>query len=128
MKFFDWEYIKQNEKISYNQNLSEKIVNSELLSIQSQKYNLKTSVRDIIQNIKNDSEYEVPMINDNISKIIREIFKFLIAQTSLREVDLPSYLESSQEFTSIPGVIGCLGNLSELSCNSDICSFFLSVI
>src|SRR5205085_11689221 len=87
------------------------------------------STRQVNSNIKrllkHNQQYIFPQnLKNNLSKVTREIFKFLIAQTSLREVDLPSYLESSQEFTSIPGVIGCLGNLSELSCNSDICSFF----
>src|SRR2546430_652807 len=56
-------------------------------------------------------------LNNNLSKVTREIFKFLIAQTSLRELNL---FEGSQEFISIPGVMGCLGNLSELSCSSNL--------
>src|SRR5947207_15542519 len=64
-------------------------------------------------------------LSNNLTKVTREIFKFLIAQTSLKEIDLISYpFDYNQEFTSIPGVMSCLKNLSELSCSSDICSCF----
>jgi hypothetical protein len=45
------------------------------------------------------------------SKVAQEIFKFLIAHTSLREIEL-SYsvrnFENNQAFTSTPGVMSCL--------------------
>ena len=82
----------------------------------------------ITQLFNHNQQYISPrnLLKNNLSKVTREIFKFLIAQTSLREVDLTSFSfeNNNQEFTSIPGVMGCLGNLSELSCNSNICSCF----
>src|SRR3954454_15037757 len=65
-------------------------------------------------------------VNDDLLIVTREIFKFLTTQTSLKEIDLFSShsFKNNQEFISIPGVMGCLNNLSELCCSSDICSEF----
>src|SRR5436305_4458675 len=83
-----------------------------------------------IKQILNQQLISPQNLNSNLSKVIREIFKLLISQASLRELDL-TYLtlfsfenDHSQVFTSIPGVMNCLGNLSEFSCSSNICSCF----
>src|SRR5437763_12146822 len=81
------------------------------------------SISQVNHNIEQllDQQY---ILSDNLPIITREIFKFLTAQTSLREINLFYPFENYQVFTSTPGVMGCLKNLSELTCRSAICSEF----
>ncbi len=78
-----------------------------------------------INGLKNDRS--ITLQDDKILVVAQEMAKMLMCQTSLKRLFLLSMgkrrgLWSNLDipFTTYPGAIDCLKNLSELTCNSDI--------
>ncbi len=73
------------------------------------------STNEIVRNILNKDKYIV----------VQEILKMFMKQTSLRELNhfYPNYI-SNIPFTTYPGAIDCLKNLSKLNCGSNMHSEF----
>ena len=59
-------------------------------------------------------------LNDNLSVVTQEIFKFLIPQISLRKRHFYSTALLQMQNLAFPVTSDCLKNLSELHCNSDV--------
>src|ERR1051325_1163878 len=89
-------------------------------------YQVDYSIRELLKNrppISSNAHIVTreEVLNDNVHRVTREVFKLLINQTSLKELTFPSYpLLNIPNFTSFPGVKDCLENLSKLCCDSDI--------
>src|SRR6266498_3005455 len=75
-------------------------------------------------------DIDVPIISQGLNNnkniiVAREIFKMLMSQTTFKKLNLfhvssNSYLSNtSVPFTTYPGAVDCLRNLSELVCYSD---------
>jgi len=99
----------------------------------------RLSIYEIVENIPKIYQPIVSQSLDNNKKIIlQEIFKMFINQISLKTLDLfydsilafhsISNFIQNIPFTTYPGAIDCLSNLSELTCYSDLTSEFFYLL
>ncbi len=83
------------------------------------------SMTEIRREIRNLLEYHQPTVSQRYMVVTKEIFKMFMSQISLKKLTLyynPRYIQNIPNipFTTYPGAIDCLRNLSELICYSDI--------
>ncbi len=86
------------------------------------------SIEEIGRKIQNLLKKHQPISFDNSKCLIvaQEVFKMFMNQTSLKNLNYnysSSYISNIQ-FTAYPGAMGCLRNLTELNCCSDLSSGF----
>ena len=81
-------------------------------------YQVSSGIKKLLKNQQFISPQD---LNDNLSVVTQEIFKFLTTQISLRELQFYSTTELLQtQNLAFPVTSDCLKNLSELYCNSDV--------